>query len=129
MPVIYAAAVKTARMQATADRYDSGTIELLSAGDAVLAIFALGDQAAAVSGAVWTLNMSTGSTTGETAASTGTDATKARIKTSGGTAEITGLTVGATSSGEDIELDNVNIADGQTVNLSSVTITHAADPA
>lgn len=127
MSITYAAAVKTDRMQATADRFDSGTLELLSAADAVLAVFALGDQIAAVSGAVWTVNFSTGSTTGEAAASGGVDATKAQIKTSGGTAEITTLTVG--TSGTDIVLDNNNIDQGQTVTISSATITHAADPA
>lgn len=123
MTVTYAAAVKTARMQATADRYDSGTLELLSAADAVLAVFSLGDQAAAVSGAVWTVNLSSSSTTGTAAANGGVDATKAQIKTNGGTAEITGLTVG--TSGTDIVLDNNNIDEGQTVTLSSATFTHA----
>ena len=66
------------------------------------------------------------STTGEAAASTGTTATKARIKNSGGTARISGLSVGTTGSA--INLDNTSIASGQTVTISSATFTHAVDP-
>jgi hypothetical protein len=51
------------------------------------------------------------------------DATKAQIKDSGGTAEITGLTVG--TSGTDIVLDNNNIDEGQDISLTSATVTHA----
>jgi hypothetical protein len=50
------------------------------------------------------------------------------LKNSGGTARITGLTVGATSSGAGVELDNTSIASGQTVTISSATFTHAVDP-
>jgi len=126
MPVTYPAAVKTARMQATADAYDSGTLEIQSGAGVPLAIFALGDQVAAVSNNVWTFNFTSSTTTGETGAGTGTDATQAVIKNAGATANITGLTVG--TSGADINLDNVNIADGQSVNITSATITHAPDP-
>jgi hypothetical protein len=57
-----------------------------------------------------------------TASGTGT-AAAARIKTSGGTSNLTGLTVG--TSGSDINLDSTSITSGQTVTLSSATIQHA----
>lgn len=125
----YDATVKTARMEATRDAVADGTLELLSAADDVLAIFTLSATGGTVSGAVWTLAFDSSSTTGEAAASTGTNAAKAQIKNSGGTARITGLTVGVTGSGAGVELDNVSIASGQTVTLSSATVTHAVDPA
>lgn len=51
-------------------------------------------------------------------------AAAARIRTSsGGTDIITGFTVG--TSGADINLDSVSITSGQTVTISSATITHA----
>lgn len=127
MPVTYAGAVKTARMQATADQFDSGTLEIQSAGGAsVLAIFPLGDQAAAVAADAWTVNLTTATVTGETAAGGGTDAAVAVVKNSVGTTLISGLTVALT--GADVNLDNINIANGQNVTLSSAVFTHAPDP-
>lgn len=124
MSVTYATAVKTDRMQATANHLASGTLEIQAVDDTVLAIFSLAaDQSAAVSGAVWTIALSSGTVTGEVGAGAGTDATKAQIKDSGAAAKITGLTV--STSGADINFDNVNIASGQNVTLSSATITHA----
>jgi hypothetical protein len=119
--------VKAARMTATRDAVADGTLEILSAADAVLAIFTLTLAGGTVSNAVWTLAFDSNSTTGEAAASTGTTATKAQIKDSGGTARITGLSVG--TSGSAINLDNTSIASGQTVTISSATFTHAVDPA
>jgi len=124
----YDSVVKAARMTATRDAVADGTLELLAANDDVLAIFALTAAGGTVTNAVWTLAFDSSSTTGEAAASTGTVATQARIKNSGGTARITGLTVGATSSGAGVELDNTSIASGQTVTISSATFTHAVDP-
>lgn len=123
MSVIYASAVKSARMTATRDYFANGTLELLSAGDVVLAIFGLSADAGDVAGAVWTLEFDSATVTGEAGAGAGTDATKAQIKTSGGSAHVTGLTVG--ESGTDVVLNNSNIASGQSVTLSSATITHA----
>lgn len=57
-----------------------------------------------------------------TASGSGT-AAKAQIKNSGGTDGVTGLTVG--TSATDIVLDSVSITSGQSVTLSSATITHA----
>lgn len=125
MAVIYDNTIKAARLTATRDELASGTLELLSASDAVLAIFTLSVNGGTVSTDTWTLEFTSTSTTGETAASTGTNATKAQIKDSGGVARLTGLTVGLSAS--DIIVDNQSIAEGQTVTLSGAqTIQHAA---
>lgn len=123
MAVTYSTAVKTARMEATRDEVANGTLELLSAGDVVLAIFGLNGAGGTVAAGVWTLVFDADTVQGEAGAAGGVDATKAQIKDSGGTAEITGLTVG--TSGADINLDNNNIDSGQDVTLTSATITHA----
>lgn len=119
MAVTYAAAVKTARITATRDHFANGTLEILTAADAVLATFGLDAAGGTISGSVWTLvfDASTVSASG-----TGT-AAKAQVKTSGAAANLTGLTVGTT--GSDINLDSVSITSGQNVTLSSATITHA----
>jgi hypothetical protein len=123
----YDATTKTARMTATRDAVADGTLELQAANDAVLAIYNLTTAGGTVSGAVWTIAFDSNSATGTEAASTGTTATKARIKNSGGTVRITGLSVG--TSGSAVNLDNTSIAHNQTVTLSSAQITHAVDPA
>ena len=122
----YDSVVKADRMTATRDAVADGTLEIQAANDDVLAIFVLTLAGGSVTDAVWTLAFDSNSTTGEAAASTGTTATKARIKNSGGTARITGLSVGTTGSA--INLDNTSIASGQTVTISSATFTHAVDP-
>lgn len=120
MAVTYATAVKTARMTATRDEVANGTLEIGTTGmGTVLATFGLSADGGSISGAVWTLAFDSGTVT---ASGTGT-AAAAQIKTSGGTAVITGLTVG--TSGADMNLDSVSIASGQSVTLSSGTITHA----
>jgi hypothetical protein len=123
MAVTYSTAMKTARMTATRDEVANGTLELLSAGDVVLATFGLSASGGSISNGVWTLAFDADTVQGAAGASGGVDATKAQIKDSGGTAEITGLTVG--TAGTDIVLDNNNIDQGQDVTLSSATISHA----
>jgi len=119
MAVTYSAAVETARITATRDEVANGTLEIMTSADAVLATFGLSASGGTISGDVWTLVFDASTVT---ASGTGT-AAKAQIKDSGGTAEITGLTVG--TSGSDINLNNTSIASGQDVELSSATITHA----
>lgn len=120
MAVTYATAVKTARITATRDQVADGTLEIGTTGmGAVLATFGLSASGGTVSGAVWTLVFDASTVA---ASGTGT-AAAAQIKTSGGTAVITGLTVG--TSGSDINLDSTSITSGQNVTLSSATITHA----
>lgn len=119
MAVNYATAVKTARITATRDHFADGTLEILTAADAVLAVFGLSASGGTIAGAVWTLVFDASTVT---AGATGT-AAKAQIKTAGGTANLTGLTVG--TSGADINLSSVSLNSGQNVTLSSATITHA----
>lgn len=119
MAVTYATAVKTARITATRDHFVNGTLEIQTAANAVLATFTLTNPGGSIAGAVWTLAFSASTVA---AGATGV-ATKAQLKTSGGTANLTGLTVGTSAS--DIILDNTSINSGQNVTLSSGTITHA----
>lgn len=120
MAVTYATAVKTARMTATRDHFADGTLEIGTAGMAsVLATFGLSAGGGSVANDVWTLAFDNGTA----AASATGQAAAARIKNSGGTANLTGLTVGL--SGADINLNNLSINSGQSVTLSSAAITHA----
>lgn len=123
MAVTYNTAVKTARITATRDYFANGTLEILTAADAVLVTFGLSAGGGSIAGAVWTITFDA-STVAATGAGTGAGtAAKAQIKTSGGSAHLTGLTVG--TSGSNINLDNTSISSGQNVTLSSATITHA----
>ncbi len=123
MAVTYNAAVKTSRMTATRDYFANGTLEILSAADVVLAIFGLSSGGGSVTTGVWTITFDSNTVTGESGAGTGTAATKAQIKNSGGSAHLTGLTVGLSAS--DVIVDNTSIASGQSVVMNSATITHA----
>lgn len=120
MAVIYDNTTKVARMTATRDQVTSGTLVIQTAANAVLATFTLTNPGGTVAGAgVWTLAFAASTVA---AGASGT-AAKAEIRNSGGTARITGLTVG--TSGADIIIDNTSINSGQNVTLSSATITHA----
>lgn len=77
--------------------------------------------APAASGGVLTLN-AIANGTGTAGAGAGTVATWYRLRTSGGTAHIDG-TVGI--SGADLNINNTNIATGQTVSVTSSTYTNA----
>lgn len=123
MAVTYDNTVKADRMTATRDAVANGTLEIQAADNTVLAIFGLSATGGTVSTDTWTLAFDATTVTGESGAGAGMTATKAQIKNSGGTARITGLTVG--TSGADIVLDNTSIASGQNVTLSSGTFTHA----
>ena len=126
MAISYQNPAKSARMTATMSHFADGTLELMSAANAVLVVFGLSAGGGSVSAAgAWTLAFDN-TTVAATGGGTGTACTKAQLKTSAGVANLTGLTVGATGSGSDIQLNNVNIATGQNVTLSSAVITHAA---
>lgn len=121
MPPVYAAAVKTARMTATRDQVANGTLQIGTAGMAVvLAEFGLSASGGTISGDTWTLVLDAATVD---AVASGT-AAAARVRNAGGTALITGLTVGLSDA--DIVLDSVQITAGQDVTLSSATIQHAA---
>jgi hypothetical protein len=123
MAVTYRATLKTTRMQAVRDDIDSGvgaaTLEIGTAGMAtVLVSITLADPASTVAGSILTL---AGMPKSGTAGNTGT-AAAARIKESGGTVIVDGLTVGLAAT--DVIIDNTSINSGQTVNLTAGTITH-----
>jgi hypothetical protein len=86
----------------------------------ILAEITLDDPCGTVSGGVLTFSSFPRSDT--SANNTGT-AAAARVRDSNGVDIITGLTVGTT--GSDINLDSVSITSGQTVTITSATITHA----
>lgn len=120
MSVIYDNTIKAARMTATRDQFADGTLELMAANDTVLAIFTFSATGGTVADDVWTMAFVASTVTGEAGAGTGTIATKAQLKTSGGNARLTGLEVGT-----DITIDNDSIAENQDVTINSATITHA----
>lgn len=119
-------AAKTAAMTAIRDYFANGSLELLAANNTPLATFGLSTAGGSIANDTWTLAFDSSTVQGLAAAGTGTNATKAQVKTAGGTAGLTGLTVGASGSGADIEFDNVNIATGQNVILSSATLQYSA---
>lgn len=127
MAVTYSTAAKTARMQAIVAQIDAGagpgTLEIGTTGMAsVLATLTLADPCGTVSGAVLSFDFDP-DISDTSADNTGTAAV-AQIKDSNGTVIISGLTVG--TSGTDVVLDSVSITAGQTVTLTTGTITHAA---
>ena len=127
MAVTYSTAAKTARLQAVVTQIDAGagpgTLEIGTAGMAsVLAVLTLADPSGTVAGDVLTFDFDP-DISDASADNTGT-AAAARIKDSNGVVIISGLTVG--TSGADIILDSVSITAGQTVTLTTGTITHAA---
>ena len=126
MAVTYNAATKTARMDAVIAQIDAGagpgTLEIGTTGMAsVLAILTLADPCGAAAAGVLTFDFDP-DISDTSADATGT-AAEARIKDLAGTVVISGLTVG--TSGTDIILDSVSITTGQTVTLTTGTITHA----
>lgn len=125
MSVTYSTACKQARLEAVIAQIDAsasaGTLEIGTTGMAtILATLTLADPCGAASGATLTFDFDPDIS--NTADGTGT-AAEARIKNGDGTAIITGLIVGVGSG--DIQLDSVSITAGQTVTLTSGTITHA----
>ncbi len=125
MAIIYTTAVKNARMSAVVTQIDAGAgagvLQIGTTGMAsILAEITLADPSGTVTGGVLTFSSFPRSDT--SANNTGT-AAAARIRDSNGVDIITGLSVGTT--GSDINLDSVSITAGQTVTITSATITHA----
>lgn len=73
--------------------------------------------------------ISISSTLSASASASGTAAEARLYNSTTGTNEITGLTVTATGGGGDIELDNTSINSGQTVEITSLTITEPSSTA
>jgi hypothetical protein len=119
----YALPIKSQRMQVVVNAIDSagtaGTIEIGTAAmGTILCIISLSKPSFTELNGV--LTMASVPKTG-TASVTGTGVA-ARIKDGGGGVQVSGLTVG--TAGADINLDNNAIIAGQTVTLSSGTISH-----
>lgn len=131
MAVNYSTALKTARMQAMADLVagktiaaatgsaTAGSIVIQDASSVVLATIALPTTPFTVSGAVATLQ---GVPLSDASADATGTASKAEIRNNSGTPIVTGLTVGTSAS--DIILTSTSITSGQTVTITSGTITH-----
>jgi len=128
MSVSYNAAVQTARMNAVLSAIDAhaspATLEICTAAyAAVLCSIPLADPSFTVAGTPAVLTMA-GVPKSGVAVAAGTAAV-ARIREGGGTTTIVNnLTVG--TSAADIILNSTAISIGQTVTISSGTITHAA---
>ena len=125
MAVIYAAALRTARMNEVNDAINAGSgagkLKIGTTGmGLVLATLTLADPAGSVSGDVLTLDFdpdisdTSADNTGTAAAATITDSDDNVI--------VSGLTVG--TSGTNIVLDSVSITAGQTVTITAGTLTH-----
>lgn len=124
MGVIYAAALRTTRMQDVVDAIDAGsgpgTLEIGTTGmGTTLVTLTLADPCGTVSGDVLTFDFNPDISS--TASNTDT-AAAARIKDSDGNIIVSGLTVGLSAS--NIILDDVSITSGQTVTLTDGTLTH-----
>lgn len=135
MPVAYSATLKTHRMNLVNDLVNSksvqsstgggsagnliiGTSALAGGGTGVLATIPLQNPAFTESSGVLTL---AGVPLSATASGAGT-AAKAEIRNNAGVVIVSGLTVGAGSG--DINLNSTAISIGQTVTVTSGTITH-----
>lgn len=134
MSVVYSSTLKNNRMQLVADLIagkvagastgtaTAGTIVIgtsaLSGATGVLVSFTLGTTPGTVSGGVLTIS---GTPITATASGTGT-AAKAEMRDNAGNVIVSGLTVG--TSGADIIINATAISSGQSVTLSSGTITH-----
>jgi hypothetical protein len=117
----YDVAVKTDRMNATRLHFADGTLEIQASNDDLLAEFTLSATGGSVTGDIWTSEYVSDTVAGAAAGI----AAKAVMKNSGGTVRATGITVGDLASGLNIRLNNLNIALGQDVTLSTSSIEHA----
>ena len=125
MSVIYNAALKTTRMTSVLTAIDAGAgpgiLEIGTTGMAtLLAEFTLADPSGTVAGSVLTFDFDP-DISDTSANATGT-AAAAQIKDSTGTVVVSGMTVG--TSGTDVIIDSVSITAGQTVTLTTGSITH-----
>lgn len=134
MAVVYSSTLKNNRMQLVADLVagktaassagtaTAGTLVIgtsaLSGATGVLVSFTLGTTPGTVSSGVLTIS---GTPLTATASGTGT-AAKAELRDNSGNVIVSGLTVG--TSATDIIINATAISSGQSVTLSSGTITH-----
>jgi hypothetical protein len=135
MSVVYSTTLKNNRMQLVADLVSSKTAaastgtasagslvigtSALSGATGVLVTFALNSATGTVSGGVLTLS---GVPINATASGATGTAALAELRNAAGTVIASGLTVG--TSGTDIIINSTAISSGQSVTLTSGTITH-----
>ena len=124
----YETDVKTARMQAVADKIDDGSaagkLVIGTTGMAsTLVSIPLADPCGTAANGVLTLDFDPDISASASASGT---AAAAKITNSNGTDRVTGLTVTITGGGGDITLDSTSITSGQTVTVTAGSITHAA---
>lgn len=127
MAVTYSTVVKTARMEAVVAAIGtSGKLVFMTSADAVVCTFTLATTAGTVTAGVLTFSDANGGTAGilNTTGSANGVVAKAKITTSADVNVITGFTVGTSSA--DFIIDNTNVAVGQSVTVTSASITHAA---
>lgn len=124
MGVIYAAALRTTRMNAVVSAIDAGAsfgkMKIRDSGNTVLATLILEDPCGSVSGDVLTFDFAPDIS--DTSADASGTAANAIITDSDDNIIISGLTVG--TSGTNVILDSVSITAGQTVTITAGTITH-----
>lgn len=123
MAVNYSPAHLNAKATFTRDACADGSLQILTAGGAVLVTFGLSASGGSVANGVWTLAFDNATVA---AAASGT-ATQARIRNSSGVDVITGLTVGVDTgvpaNNPDIVIQNTSINSGQNVTMTSATLT------
>jgi hypothetical protein len=126
MSVTYNTTLKNTRLTSVRDAIDTGGAGSLKFGAAggfsggnLLSTITFSATSGTVSGGV--LTFSGTPLVDSSAANTGT-ATQAKVVSGGATDIITGLTVGTSAS--DINLSSTSIVAGQSVTLTSATITH-----
>lgn len=123
MAVIYAAGVRTARMNVVLAAIDAdagaGFLRIMTSADATLVDIPFADPAGSVSGDVLTFDC----TPPISAVATGTGtAAKASMFDNSGDLVVSGLTVG--TSATNVILDSTSITTGQTVTITAGTLTH-----
>lgn len=125
MAVTYSTAAKTARMAAVIAQIDGGAgagkLKIRDSSNVVLATITLADPSGTASGGILTFDFDPD--VSDTSADASGTAANAIITDSNDVTVISGLTVG--TSAADIILDSVSITAGQTVTLTTGTITHA----
>lgn len=127
MAISYSAALQTTRMNSVVSAIDvhanPATLEIGTAGmAATLVTITLADPSFTVAGTPAVATMAGVPKSG--VASGSGAAAAARIKEGGGTVIVSGLTVG--TSAADIILNSTAITAGQTITISSGTLTHSA---
>ena len=122
MAVTYNATLKNTRMTDVVTAIGTtGYLNILNSSAVVLASIPLANPAGTVTGGVLTFSGTPLTESSANASGTATGATVSTAINNGGTAVITGLTVG--TSGTDIVLSSTNVVAGQPVSITAASIT------